>query len=180
MKYYICLGDRTSSGGVVLEGTTQSTIKGRPIVSQGMKVQCCDDIQIVQQGWAGYLVLGQAVAYHGCALTCGCTLLSSQNLVGWSDCSQNIENNERYFNFLENYHEFFTIFDAQNKPLSHQKYCIYGFDQSVSYGYTNGSGQTKHIWIEKKQPVYLEILGNEQHSSQFISWCDKGLTYGTS
>lgn len=162
MKYYICLGDRTSSGGVVLEGTTQSTIMGRPIVSRGMKAQCCHDIQTVQQGWTGYLVLGEAVAYHGCSLTCGCTLLSSQNIVGWSDCNEEIENKEHQPKHLENYHEFFRIFDAQNRPLINQKYRICELGKTTSFGYTNRLGQTKHIWINKRQPICLEILDDEK------------------
>ncbi|WP_235831623.1 PAAR domain-containing protein [Acinetobacter rongchengensis] len=41
MKYYICMGDRTTGGGVVVEGNVRTIIMGRPVASVGMRVMCC-------------------------------------------------------------------------------------------------------------------------------------------
>ena len=87
MKYYVCLGDRTTGGGVVIEGNIQTIILGRPVASMGMKAICCNRPQTILQGWTGHLDHGKQIAYDGCLLSCGHKVVASQNLMGWSDGS---------------------------------------------------------------------------------------------
>lgn len=63
MKYYICLGDRTTGSGVVVEGNVRTIILGRPVASIGMKAICCNRPQTILQGWAGHLDQGKMIAY---------------------------------------------------------------------------------------------------------------------
>ncbi|MDI9733208.1 PAAR domain-containing protein [Acinetobacter baumannii] len=105
MKYYVCLGDRTTGGGVVIEGNIQTIILGRPVASMGMKAICCNRPQTILQGWAGHLDHGKQIAYDGCLLSCGHKVVASQNLMGWSDgnCSSEPYRVCRRFNILRDY-----------------------------------------------------------------------------
>ena len=88
IKYYICIGDRTSGGGVVVEGNVRNIILGRPVASVGMKAICCNRPQTIQQGWVGHIDHGKMIAYDGCLLSCGHSVKASQNLMGWDDGSE--------------------------------------------------------------------------------------------
>lgn len=110
MKHFICKGDRTNSGGIVLEGSDYNLIMGRSISCVGMRAKCCNGIQKITQGWNGNLILGQPVAYHGCLLTCGCALISSQNLLGWTNQKNKSHTKIDQVRIEpQKYHAFFTL-----------------------------------------------------------------------
>jgi len=109
IKYYICIGDRTSGGGVVVEGNVRNIILGRPVASVGMKAICCNRPQTIQQGWVGHIDHGKMIAYDGCLLSCGHTVKASQNLMGWSDGSGESSIPEQITSKPQKYHEFFTL-----------------------------------------------------------------------
>lgn len=78
----IVVGDKTSHGGVVLEGSTQSDAAGRPIARIGDKVSCPrrghGKVTVIATGDPTLVVDGQPAARHGDTTACGATLISSQ------------------------------------------------------------------------------------------------------
>lgn len=164
MKYYICMGDRTTGGGVVVEGNVRTIIMGRPVASVGMRVMCCHGPQRIVQGWAGHLDHGSQIAYHGCLLSCGHQVISSQNLMGWSDGSSETTIPEQLTATAQKYHEFYTLLDDDHHPIANQKYRLSAGDGSVIEGYTNEQGQTEHLWTHEQLPVNMQIIDDEEES----------------
>ncbi|WP_445115970.1 PAAR domain-containing protein [Acinetobacter sp. WZC-1] len=163
MLHFICIGDRTSGGGVVLEGNLYRLAMGRPMATLGMKARCCGGIQRIVQGLDWMVVDGQIIAYHGCLISCGCSLISSQNLIGWSYGSDDETGlPEQLISTPQKHHEFFTLLDDDGTPIEDQKYRMSAGDGTVIEGYTNAQGQTQHIWTHEKQPVRLELLDDDE------------------
>jgi len=161
IKYYICIGDRTSGGGVVLEGNVSTVILGRPVTAIGMKALCCNCLQTIMQGQPMHTDQGKSIAYDGCLLSCGHQVIASQNLMGWSDETGESSVPEQLISTPQKYHEFFTLLDDDNNPVVNQKYKISATDGSIVEGYTNEHGQTEHLWTHEKLPVNLEVIDDE-------------------
>ena len=162
VKYYICIGDRTSGGGVVVEGNIRTQILGRPVASIGMKAICCNRPQTIQQGWTGHTDHGKMIAYDGCLLSCGHTVKASQNLMGWNDGSGESSIPEQLTSKPQKYHEFFTLYDDDKNPVANQKYRLTAEDGSILEGYTNEQGQTEHLWTHEELPVNFEIIDDDE------------------
>lgn len=80
MLPFIVQGDRTSHGGVVLAGSPFSDCDGKPIARVGDQCSCpkCNGVFPIAQGDNSNIIDGAPVAYHGCKVACGATLISSQ------------------------------------------------------------------------------------------------------
>lgn len=76
----IVLGDKTSHGGTVITCSPFSGTHGKGWARVGDMVACprCKGVFPISQGDASLIDKGQAVAYHGCKVACGATLISSQ------------------------------------------------------------------------------------------------------
>lgn len=76
----IVQGDKTSHGGTVLQGSPFSDSHGKPISRLGDMVACpkCKGVFPISEGDRSNIVDGAPVAYHGCKVACGATLISSQ------------------------------------------------------------------------------------------------------
>lgn len=81
-KSFIVVGDRTSHGGVVIQGSAESTIDGKPIARIGDQATCPKKghgkVTVVVSGDVTCIVDGQPAAREGDKTACGATLLSSQ------------------------------------------------------------------------------------------------------
>lgn len=83
-KPYIVLGDATSHGGSVLEGSPTTTINGKPVARVGDKVSCPipgHGTCAIVSGDASCLVDEKPVARHGDKTACGAQLIGGQALV---------------------------------------------------------------------------------------------------
>lgn len=82
-KAFIVVGDRTSHGGVVIQGSAESTVDGKAMVRIGDKVTCPKKghggVTVVASGDPSCIVDGQPAAREGDKTACGATLLSSQS-----------------------------------------------------------------------------------------------------
>lgn len=80
MQPFIIQGDTTSHGGIVLAGSPFSDCEGKPIARVGDMVACpkCRGVFPIVEGDQSNIVDGAAVAYHGCKVACGASLISSQ------------------------------------------------------------------------------------------------------
>lgn len=80
MQPFIVQGDKTTHGGTVLAGSPFSDCAGIPIARVGDMVACpkCRGVFPIAEGDPSTVVDGAAVAYHGCKVACGASLISSQ------------------------------------------------------------------------------------------------------
>jgi uncharacterized Zn-binding protein involved in type VI secretion len=82
MRPIILVGDRTSHGGVVIDGAPESDVGGKPIARVGNHATCPikghGKVTVIVSGDPTLIVDGAAVARHGDKTACGATLLSSQ------------------------------------------------------------------------------------------------------
>jgi len=78
----IVLGDKTSHGGTVISCAPTSDGYGKGMARMGDMVACprCKGVFPISQGDRSFIVDGQAVAYHGCRIACGASLIGSQPL----------------------------------------------------------------------------------------------------
>lgn len=182
MKYYICIGDKTSKGGSVLEGSNLAIGMSRGFATVGMKVQCCNSAQTIIEGWNGLLIEGKPVAYHGCSISCGCKLIASQNLVGWDDSSssntpeQKQDNAEerKIYETPQKHRNHLQLIDSTNQPIINRKYCLTATDGTKVEGRTDEQGQTELIWTHEKEYVKVEILEDNTPKFDGYHYTDKG------
>lgn len=83
MKPFIVVGDKTSHGGVVIEGSPTSVTEDKPIARVGDKVTCpkrgCPRTTVIAStSDPSIIVDGKPGAFHGDKTACGATLISSQ------------------------------------------------------------------------------------------------------
>ncbi|ACR29772.1 PAAR domain-containing protein [Burkholderia glumae] len=86
----ICVGDTTTHGGRVLEGSAIATIDGKPIAGVGHKVlcpQCKGVFPILPATGRRYphQITGRDTAIQGMKTACGATLIASQSATTLDD-----------------------------------------------------------------------------------------------
>ncbi|PVZ78532.1 PAAR domain-containing protein [Serratia sp. S1B] len=82
MKGTICVGDKTSHGGVVLTGSAQVSIDGRAVARQSDKVSCPKHgVNNIIEGDESHGDNGLAIALDGHHCACGAILISSGSRV---------------------------------------------------------------------------------------------------
>ncbi len=78
MPAFIRKGDKTSSGGTVLEGSNLIEFDNIPVARKGDKVSCTKHGETtIAEGCPDYLDDDREVALNGHCCACGCTLISS-------------------------------------------------------------------------------------------------------
>ncbi len=80
MRGIIRIGDKTTSGGTVLWGSTVRKFKGIGVARQGDPVTCPipgHGRTVIAQGHPTFCDNGVPIAFHGHRCACGCTLISS-------------------------------------------------------------------------------------------------------
>ncbi|WP_336285205.1 PAAR domain-containing protein [Citrobacter arsenatis] len=85
MKGVIRLGDKTTSGGMVLSASLNRNAYGKGIARVGDKAYCPLEghgPNIIAEGEQTVKVDGKPVAFHGHRLACGCSLITSLPNVG--------------------------------------------------------------------------------------------------
>lgn len=76
----IRMGDKTSHGGIVLEGSAQNICMGKPIAFVGHKVFCplCKGAFPIVEGAPDVTFYGRGVALAGMHTSCGAVLIATQ------------------------------------------------------------------------------------------------------
>ncbi|MBB1199823.1 PAAR domain-containing protein [Enterobacteriaceae bacterium 89] len=78
MTGVIRIGDTTSSGGKVLQGSSGVKFQGREVSCIGDKVYCSEHGEtIIAGGDGGSKINGKPIALHNHRCGCGCTLITS-------------------------------------------------------------------------------------------------------
>lgn len=82
-RNWIVMGDPTSSGGRVITASNRTDIEGMGVARVGDKATCPQmhkGVFAIVEGDSTIIIDGQPVALDGCALACGCRVMSSQQL----------------------------------------------------------------------------------------------------
>lgn len=81
---FIVTGDKTSHGGVVIEGSNQSDALGRRIARVGDRVTCPHGghgaITVIATGDPTCIIDGRPAARHGDLTACGASLIAGQSM----------------------------------------------------------------------------------------------------
>lgn len=85
-KRAIVIGDKTTHGGVVLQGDPSMIVEGKPVALEGDLVACpqCKGNFPIIDGANKMRSNGRRVALEGMKTACGAELIGSQNLM-WAD-----------------------------------------------------------------------------------------------
>ena len=79
-KPIVRLGDATSHGGAVTEGSANFVVDGQPVARLGDKASCpLHGDTVISSGSETYTTDGKPTARHGDTLACGATLIASQS-----------------------------------------------------------------------------------------------------
>ena len=82
-KPFIVIGDKTSHGGVVVEGSPQSVTSGKAIARVGDKVTCPEKghggTTVIVSGDPTCMIDGKPAARHGDKTACGAVLIAGQS-----------------------------------------------------------------------------------------------------
>lgn len=83
VRRVIVIGDKTTHGGTVLQGSHSMTAGGKNIALQGDLVSCpqCKGNYPIAEGSSKMSASGKGVALEGMKTTCGAELIASQSLV---------------------------------------------------------------------------------------------------
>ncbi len=87
MRGVIRIGDKTTSGGTVLSGSSVMKFGGIGVAREGDPVMCPipgHGSTVIAEGHPAFKDNGVPVAFHGHRCVCGCTLISSLPAAGAS------------------------------------------------------------------------------------------------
>lgn len=131
----ICLGDKTSCCGTVITGAAFSDVNGRPVARVDDQIACMKRC-VITSGNPTEIVDGAAMALHGSQTSGDCTCISANNNLhgdGQSAAAAAIpaaaDVGIAFIPALaellnEDHWVEFRLVDAENKPISHQKFVV--------------------------------------------------------
>lgn len=177
----IRLGDKTSHGGVVIEGSPSDICMGKPIAYIGHKVQCpkCKGAFPIVEGAMTTTFYGKGVALAGMRTACGAVLIASQftDTVEYGGggsstrsaakaspplsavpASAPLNDVRAAQNLSESkFDDKFVLLDAETgMPLSHTEYAIRRESGEVEFGTTDAAGHT-HLLSATANAEVIEI-----------------------
>lgn len=83
MPGVIRIGDKTSSGGTVLQGSSGVQFQGKAVSCLGDKVTCpAHGMTVIAEGDTDSKINGKPIALHGHRCGCGCVLITSLPIAG--------------------------------------------------------------------------------------------------
>jgi uncharacterized Zn-binding protein involved in type VI secretion len=178
----IRLGDSTSHGGIVLEGSLFDICMGKPIAFVGHKVQCpkCKGVFPIVEGAPTTSFYGKGVALAGMHTACGAVLIASQftdivecggggttanraskssgPALARSETSARIDGAST--NGKTTGHQFddkFILQDAETgKPIAHAEYAIRRASGEIEHGTSDADGHT-HLLSATASAEVIEI-----------------------
>lgn len=179
----IRLGDRTSHGGIVIEGSPADICMGKPIAFVGHKVQCpqCKGVFPIVEGALTTTFYGKGVALGGMRTACGAILLAGQitdvvqfgagdtqarmatrNLNPTTFHSSSAKGIEGTSSNAETdrsqFDEKFKLLDAETgSPIPNAEYAIRRQSGEIEHGITDAEGHT-HLLSTTASAEVIEIF----------------------
>lgn len=152
-KPFILVGDSTSHGGKVLQGSPQSTVEGKPIARVGDQVTCPINghggVTKIITGDDTCIIDGKPSARDGDMTACGAKLIASQSQVtcggGGSGGSESSTSASDLVAARqgEGFDDFYILHGPSGSPLANCAYAVEYPDGAIEYGTTDSSGKTK-------------------------------------
>jgi len=179
MKPCICVGDKTSGGGVVISGSPTSTINDKQMARVGDKATCTKKnhprtVTIVSSSDPTVITDGSPQAFHGDPLSCGCTVIASQFSTnsdpqgggdgGGSSAGANatasavIANGETPSQVTSKYDQYFQLKDENTGDVLKDRFYKIHYSGGTIEGYTDNSGYTQKVASEEAETVEVEIF----------------------
>lgn len=167
------MGDPTTGGGKVIEGSSGSTIMGKPIARVGDKATCTikghGGVVTILEGSASDIIDGKPTAFDKCSLSCGCKVMATQGLYlveagggggasGKKSAEKKIVSSATKAAQTGDFNEHFVVFDkSTGKPFPGFKYVIEHRGELIE-GELCELGKTDLIYSDKPEPVILKYL----------------------
>ncbi|MDE2600458.1 MAG: PAAR domain-containing protein [Rhodocyclaceae bacterium] len=170
------MGDSTTGGGKVIEGSSQSTVEGQPVARVGDKATCQvkghPSIVTILEGDPGCLIDGRPTAFHNATLSCGCKVLGSQKLMfvenyaGSSSKSKATSSKAKPAtppskeDLASEFNDFFILKDSAGAIVANAHYAIEFPDGTFEYGITDASGHTNlHVTGDDAKTLTIYLQG---------------------
>jgi uncharacterized Zn-binding protein involved in type VI secretion len=166
MKPFICVGDKTSGGGVVVSGSPTNTINGKQMARVGDKATCSKKnhprtVTIVASSDPTVITDDAPQAFHGDPLSCGCTLIASQfttnsdprtsssevMTMDWPSAASNSQQNAAVADSQEDeiLEQWFSLEDESGQSVTGYRYDLYKDDELHTKAGSYDSGVTTKI-----------------------------------
>ncbi len=177
----IRLGDPTSHGGKVLEGSLVDICHGKPIAYLGHKTTCpkCKGIFPIIEGALTTSFYGNGVALAGMKTACGASLIPTQftDTVEYGGQPAALPMGLANFPFRNSergtvpqpavasagiFDLFFLVKSASGVPLPHTPYKITLEDGHAFFGDTDAAGRTQKVESDTAQTATIEVPYYEQ------------------
>ncbi|QBR02109.1 PAAR domain-containing protein [Paraburkholderia pallida] len=171
-RYLLGLGDKSTVGGVVIEGVERRTHQGQPLTFINAKVLCpvCNSVGVI--GWKGphrsATMMGKQQALEGDICLCQCdpppVMLASQD-TAWHEFASHEMDGAAHGSakapqtgaIPSVYDEQFTLKDDTGSPLSNVRYRIVTDSGEVFHGTTNAAGQTQRVSTQGSSALKLQL-----------------------
>jgi uncharacterized Zn-binding protein involved in type VI secretion len=155
----ICLGDRTSHGGVVLEGNGHVRIGGKPAAALGDNTYCplCKGDYPIGEALLHSSIGGRGTVVEGMRTACGASLIASQRFAQADDVCPRIERSgEVHQNDAAVYFERFRVIDeVTGAARADLAYRIERADGAMLRGVTDADGFTERVVSDGAMPLKL-------------------------
>ncbi|RKT26453.1 putative Zn-binding protein involved in type VI secretion [Paraburkholderia sp. RAU2J] len=177
-RYFIVLGDKTTAGGVVIQGEESCTNHGKPLAYHGAQVYChaCKTTGYICNipPYRPMVLRGKQVALENDICLCKCEppprLIASQNTSSMSFDSGELaamgytSNGTRILQAAADalYDEQFTLTDSVGTPLPNTYYTIIR-PGDVLHGTTDSQGRTARYQTNGAQHISIH-LGHRQEA----------------
>jgi uncharacterized Zn-binding protein involved in type VI secretion len=189
MKPCICVGDKTSGGGVVISGSPTNDINGKQMSRVGDKATCTKKnhphtVTIVSSSDPTVITDGSPQAFHGDPLSCGCTVIASQfstnsdpngggdasvaSSAGAAAVSASNNNAATTNDQAQKFDEQLKFISPDGLPYANLDYKLTLGDGSIVSGRTNEQGMTERVPTD--QPTAIQ---KADFFSNVLRCCEK-------
>ncbi|HGM6067248.1 TPA: PAAR domain-containing protein [Stenotrophomonas maltophilia] len=160
-RNWIVMGDPTSSGGRVITASNRTDIEGMGVARVGDKATCPQmhkGVYSIVEGDSTIIIDGQPVALDGCALACGCRVMSSQQLRVYvsntattgGTASRNSASTQPAATPLDSgrhlqFDQAIRFTGSQGSPLRELPYKLHLSDGQTFSGITSALGETSRV-----------------------------------
>lgn len=178
----IRMGDKTSHGGVVIEGTALDICMGKPIAFVGHKVFCplCKGAFPIIEGAPNVSFYGKGVALAGMHTSCGAMLIATQFTdtvhtggMASKETGEKVTSSQPTEDSTQRppakavtepgtrFNDRFVLLDdVTGKALSYTEYAIQRHSGTIEHGVTDANGHT-HMLSDTEQVEVIEIFVQE-------------------
>lgn len=182
-RNWIVMGDPTSSGGRVITASNRTDIEGMGVARVGDKATCPQmhkGVFSIVEGDSTIIIDGQPVALDGCALACGCRVMSSQQLRVYvsntattgGTASRNSANTQPAATPLDSdrrlqFDQAIRFTGSQGMPLRELPYTLHLADGQTFSGITSALGETSRVSTRDS----VAVVRAELHPPSTTSGC---------